>query len=221
MIWLHQHRIPLAAIDETVLRRFATHECICPGTFVHKAERNRDYQFRIERFVRFLITNGVLSSVASKNAAGADDLRDFRGWLRRHRGIGESTILDHVRAVTRLRQQLGNDPAGYDAALINRVMLEKLKSVSRVGAQQMCGSLRMYLRFPLCGERGSRFSGAFAKRPEPRRGQAAENRGNRSSLRRKEREVHWNIMERGEARPRQAGVCISGRQAGHSERSAS
>lgn len=145
--WLHQHRIPLAAIDEAVLRRFATHECICPGTFVHKVERNRDYQVRIERFVRFLITNGVLSSVASNDAAGTDDLRDFRDWLRRHRGIGESTILDHARAVTRLRQRLGNDPASYDAALINRVMLENLKSVSRVGAQQMCGSLRMYLRF--------------------------------------------------------------------------
>lgn len=145
--WLHQHRIPLADIDETALRRFAIHDCICPGTFVRKAERNRDYQFRIERFVRFLMTNGVLSSVASKANGENDNLRAFRDWMRRHRGTGEKTILNHARAVTRLRQQLGDDPARYDAALINRVMLENLKTVSRAGAQHMCGSLRMYLRF--------------------------------------------------------------------------
>lgn len=120
---LHQHRIPLAAIDEGILRGFATHECICPGTFVHKAERNRDYQFRTERLVRFFIMNGVPTSVASVDATGTDDLRDFRDWLRRHRGIAQSTVLDHARAVTRLRRQLGNDPARFDAALINRVML--------------------------------------------------------------------------------------------------
>lgn len=164
--WLHQHRIPLHGIDEAVLRRFATHECICPGTFVHKAERSREYQFRIERFVRFLITNGVLFSVASKNTANTDDLRDFRDWLRRHRGTGEKTILDHARAVTRLRQQLGRDSACYDAALINRVMLENLKSVSRVGAQQMCGSLRMYLRFLASrGECSAALVGAIPRIP--------------------------------------------------------
>lgn len=76
--WLHQHRIPLAAIDEGVLERFATHECICPGMFVRGAERSHDYQVQIKRFVRFLITNGVLSGTASKSAAGTDNLLDFR-----------------------------------------------------------------------------------------------------------------------------------------------
>ncbi|MEK8121620.1 tyrosine-type recombinase/integrase [Methylocystis sp. IM4] len=164
--WLHQHRIPLAAIDDRVLRQFATHECICPGKFLHKAKRNHNYQFQIERFARFLIEHGVLSNVASKDAGGADHLRDFRDWLRRHRGIGECTIFEHAKAVTHLRQQLGNDPARYDTALINRVMLENLKSVSRVGAQKICCSLRMYLRFLASrGECSSALVGAIPRIP--------------------------------------------------------
>jgi integrase len=41
----------------------------------------------------------------------------------------------------------GSHRGSFRPALINRVMLENLQAMSRVGAQQMCGSLRMYLRF--------------------------------------------------------------------------
>lgn len=145
--WLHQYHIPLPAIDEGVLRRFATHDCVCPGMFVHKGERERDYQSRIERFVRFLIGRGILGSLASRAGAEHDELRDFREWLRRHRGIGEKTILAHARTISRLRPQLGADPAKYNAELINRVVLEHLHAGSQSAAQQICGALRMYLRF--------------------------------------------------------------------------
>lgn len=67
--------------------------------------------------------------------------------MRRHRGTGERRILAHAQAITKLLPQLGDDPGRYDAALINRVMLQNLESTSRVSAQQICGSLRMYLRF--------------------------------------------------------------------------
>jgi site-specific recombinase XerD len=67
--------------------------------------------------------------------------------MRRHRGTGERTILTHARTIAGLLPQLGDDPGRYDAALINRVVLKNLESMSRVSAQQLCGSLRMYLRF--------------------------------------------------------------------------
>lgn len=145
--WLHQNRIALAAIDEDVVSRFGTHDCICPGTFVQNAERNRDYLFQVQRFVAFLATIGVIPGTAATGEAEANNLLAFRDWLRRHRGVGECTILGHVQAITRLLPQLGDDPGRYDAALMNRVILQNLTSASRAGAQKLCGSLRMYLRF--------------------------------------------------------------------------
>jgi integrase/recombinase XerD len=43
------------------------------------------------------MTNGALSSVASKGDGENDSLKAFRDWMRRHRGTGEKTILDHAR----------------------------------------------------------------------------------------------------------------------------
>lgn len=148
VLWLQQHRIALAAIDAAVVERFAVHKCSCPGMIVQKARRNREYLFKIQRFVRFLVTIGVIPGApAPVRVNKDDDLRAFRDWMRRHRGTGEQTIIDHVRTITVLLAQLGNDPGRYDAALINRVMLQNLGSTSRLSAQRMCGSLRMYLRY--------------------------------------------------------------------------
>lgn len=145
-IWLDQHCVGLAAIDEGVVECFAVHSCRCPGKFVQNARRNSDYMATIRRFVRYLATAGVIAKPAWIRQ-GDDRLAPFGEWLRRHRGTGERTILGHLHAVTKLLLQLGSDPVRYDAALINRVMLQNLESTSRVSVQQMCGSLRMYLRF--------------------------------------------------------------------------
>jgi site-specific recombinase XerD len=145
--WLHQNRIALTAIDEDAISRFGTHDCICPGTFVQNAARNRDYLFQVQRFVAFLATIGVIPGTAATGEAEANNLLSFRDWLRRHRGAGECTILDHVREVTKLLPELGDDPGRYDATLINRVILQNLGTTSRASAKKMCGSLRMYLRF--------------------------------------------------------------------------
>ncbi len=145
--WLQQNRIALAAIDKGIVSQFGTHDCFCPGTFVQNAERNRDYLFKVQRFVAFLATIGVIPGTAATGEPETNNLLAFRDWLRRHRGAGERTILDHVRAITKLLPQLGDDPERYDAALINRVILLNLGSTSRASAKKMCGSLRMYLRF--------------------------------------------------------------------------
>lgn len=129
--WLGQHRVALAEIDEAVVDRFAAHECICPGMFVKIEGRNRQYLFNVRRFVRYLVTIGVIPSATTPGGGNKDEtFTAFRDWLRRHRGISEQTTLDHVRVVTALLAQLGRDPGRYDAALINRVMLQHSDSTS-------------------------------------------------------------------------------------------
>ena len=147
--WLNQEQIPLAAIDEAVIERFAIHDCHCPGGFTSKGRLSRGYLQNINRFRRFLVNNGVVQCTSTNNNVGSDEFKHFRDWLRRNRGIKEISIHGHVSRIKCLRPQLSTNPELYTAKLINNVLLDKLNSgtVSRNGAQQMCGSLRMYLRF--------------------------------------------------------------------------
>ena len=146
VVWLDQHEIMLAAIDDVIVERFAIHKCTCPGVFVQKARRCSAYIAMVSRFVQYLVT--VCATPSAAVLKRSDDLlQPFREWLRRHRGTGERRILVHLHTITKLLPKLGVDPGCYNAALINQVMLQNLESTSRVGAQQMCGSLRMYLRF--------------------------------------------------------------------------
>lgn len=146
--WLHQQRTPLAAIDNDVIGRFRSHECVCPGYFVRHTQRSRHCMAHIGRFMRFLVTTGVIGSAAIEAPQSLDDpLPLFYDWMRRHRGTGERTISDHIRRVNGLLPDLGPDPGQYDAALVRRVILQRLERSSRIGVQGMTGSLRMYLRF--------------------------------------------------------------------------
>jgi integrase/recombinase XerD len=145
--WLHLHRIDFPAIDNEVLERFAIHDCICPGMFVQNAKRDYQYQIKIRVFLRFLASVGVMPRSAPSGDQEHSGLRPFRDWLCRHRGCTERRSLVHVHTIRKLLPQLGEDPSRYEAALINRVILQNLESTSRASAQVMCGALRMYLRF--------------------------------------------------------------------------
>jgi integrase/recombinase XerD len=147
VVWLQQHRIALAAVDEVIVEQFADHDCDCPKVVTSRAKRSRSYLLKIQRFVRYLVMIGVIPDSRPAGCPETDHFRAFRDWMRRHRGTGERTILAHTQTITGLLPQLGDDPGRYDAALINRVMLENLESISRFSAQRLCGSLRMYLRF--------------------------------------------------------------------------
>ena len=145
-LWLDQRGISLSSVDHETVERFAGHRCSCPGAFRLKATRNRSCVASVRRFARYLADLGA--TPASTWGKKSDNrLQPFRDWLQRHRGIGEKTILGHLHTITKLRPLLGDDPARYDAALINQVILSNLESASRATVQLMCGSLRMYLRF--------------------------------------------------------------------------
>lgn len=146
VLWLNQQGISLSSVDHETVERFAGHCCNCPSAFRLKATRNQSYIASIRRFARYLADLG-LTSKAIWGEKSDNRLRPFREWLRQHRGTGERTILRHVHAISMLLPQLGNDPARYNAALINQVILDNLECASRASVQLMCGSLRMYLRF--------------------------------------------------------------------------
>lgn len=62
LIWLDGHHIPLAAVDDLVVRRFAQHECRCPR-YSSREFGTPVYISRVTRFVRFLEGRGDIPVV--------------------------------------------------------------------------------------------------------------------------------------------------------------
>ena len=151
LVWLHQSRVPMRRMDADVLERFVAHDCVCPGPFESPRKRlgGGRYVYPVELFSRFLAARGVLPGAASttRNEVVDADLEAFGEWLRRHRGAGEATIVNHLRRVAVMRTELGADPGRYNAASVREVLLRRFATASRPYARALATSMRMYLRF--------------------------------------------------------------------------
>ena len=149
LVWLHQSRTPMAEMDNKVVDRFLDHDCLCPDFPSLSQCRDRArYVIPIKAFTKFLTARGVAPDVFPvRRDRGGEELVAFRDWLRRHRGISEATIRNHVCEIRALLADLGDDPGRYDATLIRDVLLRRFVTVSRPHAKSIATSMRMYLRF--------------------------------------------------------------------------
>ena len=148
--WLCQQRIAMEAIDEDTLRQFDRHDCVCAGTFTLGAQRDAHGAGakRVARFVRYLsATDGSVAATAEQPDDQAGTLAAFRAWMRRHRGTGEQTLAKYTHQLRRVLPQLGPDPARYDAASVNHLILQRASAASPLAAQAATGALRMYFRY--------------------------------------------------------------------------
>ena len=145
--WLHRARLSPVQIDDGVVSRFASHRCSCPGGREHHGVSEK-YVIRVRRFVAFLVDEGIVTAPAVTAAPPVNGrVAMFQKWLRQHRGLSERTIDRHGRMVLRLLPALGDDPASYDAGLIQRVILNELQRCSRPHVKTMTTALRGYLNF--------------------------------------------------------------------------
>jgi integrase/recombinase XerD len=144
--WLRRAGIAAAAVDDSVILRFARHRCRCPGHRRHR-HLSAKYVRRVRRFVRFLVDRGVAKMVPPSASVVSERVAEFQDWLRHHRGISRHTIDRHGRMVMRLLPGLGDDPATYDAGLVRRVILAEAQRSSRPYVKTMTTALRGYLRF--------------------------------------------------------------------------
>jgi integrase/recombinase XerD len=145
--WLCQSDVALVDVDDNVVERFARHRCQCPGNR-RSAYRSASYVNRVRRFVRFLAEAGVVRVPAPQVAEAIDARRtQYLEWLRLHRGLSDRTIDYHRHMLMGLLSALGDDPAAYDASLVQQIILEKSRKTSRTYIKKMAAVLRCYLRF--------------------------------------------------------------------------
>lgn len=153
VVWLYLSDIPLAAADERIRRRFLAHDCTC----AHPGFLGRPVGFAgsdtsrsiLRLFVAFLVDRDVIPApkVPQPHAEYGEPVGAFLHWLRRHRGLKDTTVERYERHVRMLLPALGDDPGTYDAARVRTAVLGRLETVSRGQAGDEASALRMYLRF--------------------------------------------------------------------------
>lgn len=143
--WLGGAGIPIDAIDDDVVHRFAEHRCQCPGG--RQWQRvSPNYWRRSRRFFVFLQRVGV-ARAPLKVASPYPLLDDYQSWLRVHRGLSERTIARHVRLLHRLLPELGTATHDYDAALVRDVVRKWRERTGPADLRTVTSALRSYLRF--------------------------------------------------------------------------
>ena len=153
VVWTAESNIAINEINASTVDKFIHHRCKCPSVGRGRKKNLRPSSRNLRnlyRFLRFLEESGVVSASVLPAALPAKPVDEriaiFLDWLRRHRGIAESTLITYRLRMERLLTALGPDPTVYDAGLIRRIILEEAKICpSRV--KSMASVLRGYLKF--------------------------------------------------------------------------
>ena len=100
-------------------------------------------------FAKYLWDRGILAP--EPTTAGPEEkwprLRQFRAWMRQHRGVTESTLDLWQRHIVRLLETLGTDSTAYTATAIRDFVLERASTGGRARARIIAGAVRAFLRF--------------------------------------------------------------------------
>ncbi len=152
IVWLYLHDIALAEIDDGVVCHFLYHDCTCvhPHFFTRGSRfaGRQNSRTRIGVFLEYLIDAGIAPPrPAPVRQEPGQYLARFVTWLRRYRGIGESTIQGYHKALQVLLPHLGDDPDRYNATLIRKTVQRRLETASRELVRRETTALRLYLRF--------------------------------------------------------------------------
>lgn len=145
--WLGRSDINVRSINDKVIERFARHACQCSGNSVTFAP-NMAYIGMVRKFITFLIESGTIQQPSCETGASSDDgISAYLDWLRRHRGLADTTIRLRRKLLNKLLPLLGADPRSYDAAGVRRVIVAESQRQSTGHMKSVVTVLRSYLRF--------------------------------------------------------------------------
>jgi site-specific recombinase XerD len=143
--WAHLAGRAIEGAADGLLRDFARHDCHCGGVR-RGGPRSACYLFRIERFVRFLIAEGVLAPMPVDDP-NAGHVAPYLDWLRRHRGLSEITIHCHAKGLRHILPAIGTEPAAWSPTILRNAILDRRRRESRGALKRTVTVLRSWLRY--------------------------------------------------------------------------
>jgi integrase/recombinase XerD len=169
--WLHVHGYTQVSID-TLLRSLAgwtdwmvgagfTGKDFLPGFEACKSAIAQEKHVHYGRgpnrhsitaasvFIRFLQQKGELPNPVTPPSASEvwTLLGDFRSWMRKHRGVTETTLDVYQGIIVDLFNALGDDSRNYSAESLRAFVLERARNHGIYRAKSITVAVRSFLRF--------------------------------------------------------------------------
>jgi integrase/recombinase XerD len=144
-LWAAAEDVHIGALDEGAVRAFLAHlpRCRCPG---HRAGLHAVARARTGVFVRYLRTAGVVP-VAVPHVATPALIIGFCEWMRRQRGLTDTTLREYRRVAITLLGRLGDDPARYEARTLRAAVREVTGDHGVAMARLVAQVARAFLRY--------------------------------------------------------------------------
>lgn len=143
--WARLRGRALDGAGDVLVRDFAGHECRCGG-LRRGGPRSPRYLHRIERFVHFLVDEGVLAPAPSDNPY-AVHIAPYLDWLLKHRGLSEFTVHCHAKGLRQLLPVIGTEPSAWTAARMRIAILDRRGREGRGALKRTVTVLRSWLRY--------------------------------------------------------------------------
>ena len=146
--WAQQQKLPLATLDEEALCRFRRHFSRCRCGWRENQGGFRCAVRGAELFLAFLRHREVAAPARVKVTAAPfeQEVALFRLWMIERRGLAPSTVRLYESHLLPFLGALGGDSSTYEAAAIQRFVIEHLGSRGRSEARFCSIALRAYLR---------------------------------------------------------------------------
>jgi site-specific recombinase XerD len=141
--WAHLTGRALEGAADDLWQDFAGHDCHCGGVR-RGGPRSACYIFRVERFVRFLVAESVLTS-ALIGDPHAGFVAPYLDWLRHHRGLSEITVRSNAKGLRQLLPVIGTDPSGWTPTTLRNAILDRRGREGRGGLKRTVTVLRSWL----------------------------------------------------------------------------
>ncbi len=146
--WMDSRGSTIDLLTVGLVAEFAQHQCDCPGTGRSLQCPTRRYIARVRRFVDHLRRLGLVPAAALQPSKVLPaPLLGFRSWMTCHRGVTKPTVDRYERLIERMLPALGDDLSCYDASLVRRVLLGKVRHLSCAYSKTFISALRAFLRF--------------------------------------------------------------------------
>jgi integrase/recombinase XerD len=145
-LWAAAEDICIGALDDEVVRSFLAHlrRCRCAG---HRAGPHAVAGAQTKVFVQYLRTAGVVPLPVQQPVATPELVTGFCEWMRRQRGVTDTTLRHYKRVAIALLRQLGDDPARYDARALRAAVREMTGGHGAATAKQVATVARAFLRY--------------------------------------------------------------------------
>jgi site-specific recombinase XerD len=144
-LWAAAEGVCIGALDEGAVSAFLAHlpRCRCPG---QRAGLHAVAHSRTQVFVQYLRTAGVVP-VPVQEVVTPELVTEFCEWMRRQRGVADTTLRQYRHVAIALIQHIGNDPARYEAGALRIAVREVTGRHGTSMARVVANVARAFLRY--------------------------------------------------------------------------